>query len=84
MKTILKNQEIDKIVEQARKIAGGNYKKAESTATNHANLQALQIKINAELIKTIRQLDEKNEKLQKLIFWLSVIATVATFVALLK
>jgi signal transduction histidine kinase len=84
MKTILKNQEIDKIVEQARKIASGNYKKAVSTATNHANLQALQIKINAELSKTIRHLDEKNEKLQKLLFWLSIVATVATIAALLK
>jgi hypothetical protein len=78
------NQDIEADVEEAAAIAKGNYERAESTARNHASLQALQIKVNAELIKTIRHLDEKNERLQKLIFWLSVIATIATIVALYK
>lgn len=84
MKTNLDSQEIDKIVANASKIAAGDYKKAESTAKNHASLQKLQITINAELIKTIRHLDSKNQKLQKQIAWLTLIAAAATIVALLK
>lgn len=84
MKQRLTNGEIDKIVKQATEIAAGDYKTHEPTAQNHAALQALQIKINVELIKTIRELDAKNEKLQKFVFWLSVVATIATVVALLK
>lgn len=80
----LTNQEIDLIVNKAETIASGDYKTHEPTARNHAALQSLEIKTTAELIKTIRRLDEKNERLQRLLFWLSVIATVATIVALLK
>lgn len=82
-KHILNNQEIDRVIRQAQEISEGNYKQAESTAKNHASLQALQIKVNAELIKTIRHLDEKNSNLQKYLLWLSVAATVATLAALL-
>lgn len=82
-KNILSNEQINKVVKQAQEISEGNYKQAESTAKNHASLQALQIKINAELIKTIRHLDEKNSNLQKYLLWLSVVATVATLGALL-
>lgn len=82
-KDILSSEQINKVVRQAQKISEGDYKQAESTAKNHATLQALQIKVNAELIKTIRHLDEKNGKLQKLLFWLSVVATFATLAALL-
>lgn len=56
---ILDTQDIDKVVAQAQEIAGGRYDKAEITAKQHATLQSLQIKINAELIKTIRHLDKK-------------------------
>lgn len=84
MKHILTDDELDKLVENARDIAAGNYNSHVETATNHAALQALNVQTNTELIKTIRKLDEKNRKLQQLLFWLSVIATVATIVALLK
>lgn len=83
-KDSLSDQEINRIVEEADTIASGDYKTHEPTARNHAALQALEIKTNAELIRTIRQLDQKNGKLQKLLFWLSVVATVATVIALLK
>lgn len=84
MKQILSNEELDKLVKKAEKIATGDYRSHIDTATNHAALQSLHVKTDAELIKTIHQLDEKNGKLQKLLFWLFVIATVATIVALLK
>ena len=79
--TTTSNQEIDRIIKEAKKIATGDYSSHEPTARNHAALQALQIKINGELIKTIRNLDEKSAKLQKLLFVLSVIATVCAFIA---
>jgi|KBSSwiStaDraftv2_1062776.scaffolds.fasta_scaffold1200196_1 hypothetical protein len=78
------NKEIDRVVKEAREIAAADYRSHEPTARNHAALQALQIKINGELIKTIRSLDAKNAKLQKLLFLLSVVATFAAIVALLK
>ncbi len=84
MKHILSNTELDTLVQEAQSIAGGDYKTHEPTARNHAKLQALHVRTDAELIKTIRHLDEKNGKLQKLLFWLSVVATVATIVALVK
>lgn len=76
--------EIDSTVAEAKKLAEGDYSHSVSTATNHAKLQALQIKMNSELIKTIRHLDRKNSVLQKFIAVLSVVATIATVVALLK
>lgn len=76
--------EIEGVVASAKMIAEGDYSHSVSTATNHAKLQALQIKMNSELIKTIRHLDRKNSMLQKFIAVLSVVATVATVVALLK
>jgi hypothetical protein len=84
MKQILTDDQIANIIGEADNIAKADYKEPEPTARQHAKLQSLQIKVNAELIKTIRHLDEKNGKLQKLLFWLSVVATVATVVALLK
>ncbi len=75
---------IDKVIEQAQGIASGDFKTHEPTARGHAELMALQIKINGELIKTIRALDRKNAKLQQLLFWLSVIATLSAIIALLK
>ncbi len=84
MKKVITSEDIYRVINEAQAIAKGNYKQAESTARNHASLQALQIRVNAELIKTIRHLDEKNEKLQKLLFWLSLVATLATIVALIK
>jgi hypothetical protein len=77
-------KEIDKVVKEAEAIASDDYTSHEPTARNHARLQALQIKINGELIKTIRSLDAKNAKLQRLLFWLSVIATFSAVIALLK
>lgn len=76
--------EIESVVDEAKQIAEGDYTHSVSTATNHARLQALQIKMNSELIKTIRHLDRKNSVLQKFIAVLSVVATIATVVALLK
>jgi len=84
MKHILSDQAINNIVKKSQTIANGDYKTHEPTARNHAALQALQIKINAELIKTIRNLDQKNEKLQRFIFLLTIVATLATVVALAK
>ena len=81
---MINNNEIDRVVKEAKKIAASDYTSHEPTARNHAALQALQIKINGELIKTIRSLDAKNAKLQKLLFLLSVIATFSAIVALLK
>jgi hypothetical protein len=78
------DQKIDKLVEEAKKIAAGDYSAAELTARNHATLQSLQISVNGELIKTIRHLDRKNSVLQRFIAVLSIIATIATFVALFK
>ena len=78
------NTEIDKVIKQAEQIAAGDYRSHEPTARNHAALQALQIKINGELIKTIRSLDAKSARLQKLIFLLSIIATLCAVVAVLK
>lgn len=77
-------KEIDKVIKQAEKIAAGDYQSHEPTARNHAALQALQVKINGELIKTIRGLDAKNAKLQRLLFWLSVVATISAVTTLLK
>lgn len=84
MKQVLSNEELDKLVQEAQEIAAGDYKEHEPTARNHAKLQALHVRTDAELIKTIRQLDEKNSRLQQLVLWLSVVATVATIVALVK
>lgn len=84
MKQILNNDELDKLVGEAQDIAQADYSSHEPTARNHAALQSRLVMVNAELIKTIRHLDEKNGKLQRLLFWLSVVATVATLVALLK
>ncbi len=78
------DKEIDKVIKQAEKIAAGDYATHEPTARNHAALQALQIRVNGELIKTIRSLDAKNAKLQRLLFWLSVVATVSAVIALLR
>jgi hypothetical protein len=80
----ISDKEIDKVIKQAQAIAAGDFATHEPTARNHAALQALQIKTNGELIKTIRSLDAKNAKLQKLLFWLSVVATFSAIVALLK
>jgi hypothetical protein len=85
MKHSLSNSELDNWANKAQEIAEkGHYTDSTSTAKNHATLQSLIVLSNAELIKTIRHLDEKNGKLQKLLFWLSVIATIATVTALLK
>lgn len=78
------NTEIDQAVQEAEAIAAGNYKKHEPTARNHAKLQALEIKINSELIKTIRGLDAKNTRLQKSVVLLSIVATMSAVVALFK
>ena len=80
----IRNDEINAVVNEAKEIAAGDYRTHEPTARNHAALQALQIKVNSELIKTIRNLDRKNATLQKFIAVLSVIATVATIVALVN
>jgi hypothetical protein len=71
-------------IQEAEAIAEGNYKQAESTARNHAKLAALQIKVNGDLIKTIRHLDAKNARLQKYVAFLSVVATLAAIIALFK
>jgi NTP pyrophosphatase (non-canonical NTP hydrolase) len=84
MKHIITNNELDELVKDAQDIAAGDYAAHEPTARNHAALQARLVMVNAELIKTIRHLDEKNGKLQKLLFWLSAVATVATLVALFR
>lgn len=76
--------EIDETVAEAEQIAGGDYRTHEPTARNHAKLQALQIRTNSELIKTIRHLDAKNAKLQKSVAILSVVATLAAIIALFK
>lgn len=78
------DKQIDRIVKKAEEIVGGDYNTHEPTAKNHAALQALNIKVNGELIKTIRALDEKNSKLQKSVLLLSVIATVSALIALFK
>ena len=78
------DKEIDKVIDEAKQLVAGDYSTHEPTARNHAALQALQIRVNGELIKTIRSLDAKNAKLQKLLFWLSVVATVSAIIALLK
>ena len=78
------NKEIDQVVKEAENIAAGDYRSHEPTARNHAALQALQIKINGELIKTIRSLDAKNGRLQKLLFLLSMVATSCAIIAVLK
>lgn len=80
----MNNLEIDQTIKAAEAIVGGDYKQHEPTARNHAQLMALQIKINGDLIKTIRNLDAKNSKLQKSVAWLSVVATVASIIALFK
>jgi hypothetical protein len=81
----LSNSNIDKLIEEARQIASsGDYRSHEPTARNHAALQAKIIEVNGELIKTIRKLDEKNSKLQILVFWLAVVSTFAGLVALFK
>jgi hypothetical protein len=80
----ISSQQIEAIVRQAQEIAAGDYTEAETTARNHAALQAKIIQINGELMKTIRHLDSKNSTLQKFVAWLSLVATVATVVALLK
>ena len=81
---ILSNAELERLAGEAEHIAAGDYRTHEPTARNHAKLQALQIKINGELIKTIRQLDDKNGKIQKLLVVLSIVATLSTVIALLK
>ncbi len=78
------DKQIDKIVKKAEEIVKGDYNTHEPTAKNHAALQALNIKVNGELIKTIRALDEKNSKLQKSVLLLSVIATISALIALFK
>jgi hypothetical protein len=78
------NSQIDQIISQAEAIASGDYKTHEPTARNHAKLQALLVATNGELIKTIRSLDAKNGRLQKQVFLLSIIATIASIIALFK
>lgn len=78
------NHEIDQLVKKAEEIVKGDYNTHEPTAKNHAALQALEIKVTGELIKTIRVLDEKNSKLQKTVLWLSIIATISALIALFK
>jgi len=78
------NHQLDKIIKDAQQIAEGDYRTHEPTARNHAKLQALQIKVNSELIKTIRILDDKNSRLQKMIAVLSVVLAAAAIVALFK
>ena len=80
----LSNTVIDRIVSEAQEIAVGDYKEHEPTARNHAALQAKIIEVNGELIKTIRQLDAKNSKLQLYLAWLALVATAASLIALLK
>jgi hypothetical protein len=80
----MNNSELDRIVKEAEKIAASDYTEHEPTARNHANLQKLQIRVNSELIKTIRNLDAKNSKLQFMVALLSVVATVAAVIALFK
>jgi 16S rRNA C1402 N4-methylase RsmH len=75
---------IDGAVKEAEAIANADYAKHEPTARNHAKLQAIQIRVNGELIKTIRNLDAKNERLQKQVALLSVVATLASIIALFK
>ncbi len=78
------NDQIDELVKKAEEIVKGDYNTHEPTAKNHAALQALEIKVTGELIKTIRVLDEKNSKLQKTVLWLSIIATISALIALFK
>jgi len=78
------SNQLDKIVKEAEKIAGGDYATHEPTARNHAKLQALQIKVNSELIKTIRILDDKNSKLQVMIAVMTVFVAAAAIIALFK
>lgn len=80
----MNDKEIDETVAEAEKIAASDYKEHEPTARNHAKLQALQIKTNNELIRTIRNLDAKNSKLQKSVAILSVVATAAAIIALFR
>jgi cytochrome oxidase assembly protein ShyY1 len=80
----MEDQQIDKVVAEAEEIAASDYKQHESTARNHAKIQALLVRTNGELIKTIRSLDAKNSKLQYQVRWLSVIATIAAIIALFK
>lgn len=75
---------INETVAEAEKIAASDYKAHEPTARNHAKLQALQIRTNSELIRTIRNLDAKNSKLQKSVAILSVVATAAAIIALFR
>jgi len=78
------NTELNKLAEEVDSIVGGNYKTHEVTARNHAKIQSLLVKTNIELIKTIRDLDSKNSKLQNQVKWLSVIAVLASVIALFK
>ena len=80
----MNDQQIEETIAQADAIAASDYKQHESTARNHAKIQALLVRTNCELIKTIRKLDAKNSKLQQQVAWLSVIATVAAIIALFK
>ena len=78
------NSQLDQLVKKSEEIVHGNYETHEPTAKNHAALQALEIKVTSELIKTIRILDEKNSKLQNTVLWLSIVATVSALIALFK
>lgn len=78
------DSKLNNAIKEANDIAAGNYKEHEPTARNHAKLQALQITINSELIRTIRHLDTKNSKLQKQVAILSIVATAASIIALFK
>ena len=84
MSKIVDNNQIDRLVDNAQVIARGDYQTHEPTAKNHAALQALEIKVTGELIKTIRSLDEKNSKLQKTVLLLSIVAAVSALIALFK
>ncbi len=80
----MKDTELSKLVKEAESIVGGNWDSHADTARGHAKIQSLLVATNVELIKTIRELDHKNSRLQKLVFLLSVVATFAAIVALIK
>ena len=77
-------KQLDKLVTETEAIVESNFNSLEVTVRNHATIQSSLVTTNVELIKTIQDLDSKNSKLQKQLFWLSLIATFAAIVALFK
>lgn len=85
----MNNKKLDKLVEQAKQEMenASNSNSWEHTAHGAptlGRLATLQIEVTVELTKTIRKLDEKNSKLQRLVAIVAIVAAIEPTRELIK